>query len=86
MKQIIKVESFINHKASLEEDGLKFFENRTDINIIGITASDYGLYYIIKQTSYQYYDFDKNEWVVLPNPEQPKIKGISVNDKEEGAE
>lgn len=83
MKQIIKVESHIEHKPSLEDNYNKLLEGRTDLMIHGITIDDGMLIYLVKQISYQYFDFDKNEWVVLLNPQQPKIKGISFNEKEE---
>ena len=82
MKQIIKVESYVEHKIILEKDNNKQLENRTDLVIHGIAATEQNLFYIVKQISYQYFDFEKNEWVVLPNPTQPLIKGISFNEKE----
>ena len=82
--QIIKVESYVEHKISLEEDNNKQLENRTDLVISGIAATEGALFYIVKQISYQYFDFVNNKWVVLPNPQQPKIEGVSFNDEEEG--
>ena len=82
MKQIIKVESYVGHKINLGEDNNKQLENRTDLVVHGIAATEEALFYIVKQISYQYFDFEKNEWVVLPNPTQPKIEGISFNEEE----
>ena len=78
--QIIKVESYVEHKISLEEDNNKQLENRTDLVISGITATEENLFYIVKQISYQYFDFENNKWVVLPNPKQPKIEGVNSDE------
>ena len=75
MKQIIKVESYFPIKELIEKYNIydkEFFYNRTDLELVRGDYWDNDM--ICKQTSFQYYDFNKGEWVVLPNPKQPKIK------------
>jgi hypothetical protein len=90
MKQIIKVESFITmyFKDSWAKNS-KHFENRSDLIVKEVAydmAKGYswskGDYVKFKQISYQYFDFEKQEWVVLPNPTQPKIEEISFSEEE----
>ena len=84
MKQIIKVESFVDDAMGIDQDVRKLLKGRTDFMIQEVSMGDDVVCVIIKQISYQMWD-DKNEkWVILPNPTQPKIEGISINDEEEG--
>ena len=86
MKQIIKVESFKTMYFKDWDESRKSFENRTDlkeIEEINYTVAK-GYCVTIKQVSYQMWDDENEKWVVLPNPKQPKMEGISINDEEEG--
>lgn len=71
MKQIFKIKTFIEYKegygSSTEYEG--------DINYEVECINNWeGILFALYRVSYQYYDSDKGEWVVLPNPEQPKLK------------
>ena len=87
MSKIIKVESFKTMYFKDWDESRKSFENRTDlkeVEEINYTVAK-GYCVKFKQISYQIWDNVNNKWVVLPNPTQPKIEGISFNESDEGA-
>ena len=73
MKQIIKVESFVDDVFGIDSDVRKLLKGSTDLMIQEVSMGDGVVCVIIKQISYQYFDFENKKWVVLPNPTQPQI-------------
>lgn len=78
MKQIFKIKTFI----SFSEDYLdsREYEGDSNFEIESFVNWQEGLLFAIYEISYQHFDFEKNEWVVLPNPTQPKIEGVTDNE------
>ena len=82
MKQIIKVESFVDDAMGIDQDVRKLLKGRTDFMIQEVSMGDDVVCVIIKQISYQMWDDVNSKWVILPNPTQPKIEGVSFNEDE----
>ena len=80
MKQIIKVESFVDDACGIDSDVRKLIKGKANFMIQEVSMGDNVVCVIIKQISYQYFDFEKNEWVVLPTPTQPKIEGVNSDE------
>lgn len=70
MKNIFKIKTFIGYNEGYESSCN--YEGDINYEVEGITNWE-GILFALYRVSYQYYDSDKGEWVVLPNPEQPKI-------------
>ncbi len=78
MKQIFKIKTFMGFSEDYSYS--KEYEGESNFEIESFVNWQEGLLFAIYEISYQYFDFENNKWVVLPNPQQPKIEGVNNNE------